>query len=83
MNSEAVLAEAQARADANGDGKLTLDDVNELAQDHNLGPEFVQSLKAHAEANGDGKLSPEDVTSSMTDIGGKMSDLKNKFFGQS
>lgn len=81
MDLPAVLAEAQARADANGDGKLTLDDVNELAQDHNLGPEFIESLKAHADANGDGKLSPEDVTSSMTDIGGKMSDLKNKFFG--
>lgn len=82
MNSEAVLAEAQARADANGDGKLTLDDVNELAQDHNLGPEFVSSLKAHADANGDGKLSPEDVVNSINDIGGKMSDLKSKFFGQ-
>lgn len=82
MNSEAVLAEAQARADANGDGKLTLDDINELAQDYNLGPEFVQSLKAHAEANGDDKVAPEDVTTSINDIGGRMSDLKNKFFRQ-
>jgi Ca2+-binding EF-hand superfamily protein len=83
MDLDSILAEAHARADANNDGKLSLDDLRELAHAHNLSPETFDNLRAKADANGDGHIDPNDLKTSLelhsTDI---ISDMKNKFFGQ-
>ena len=82
MDFHSILAEAQARADANNDGKLSIEDLRELAHEHNLSPETFDNLRAKADANGDGHIDPNDLKTSLgqhgTDI---MSDMKNKFFG--
>lgn len=78
MNIQSIIAEAQARADANDDGKLTIKDIESMAEDHGIDKSTVDSLKQKADANGDGKLDPSDLSHLMQQAGTFMSDLRKK-----
>jgi hypothetical protein len=81
MNIQEVLAEAQARADANDDGKLDMHDIEELANDHGIDKNVVDSLKERADANGDGKIDPSDIGGALSNVGKMTGDLKDQLFG--
>jgi uncharacterized protein (DUF2141 family) len=79
-----VFDELKAKADANGDGKLTTEDLKSL--EGKLPTEQLNGLKAKADANGDGKIDLSDL-GGLKDLGGnlgsKLGDtlggLKDKF----
>ncbi len=81
MNLQSVIAEAQARADANGDGKLSVEDIQSLANEHGLDAGLVDKLKQHADANGDGKLDPADIGDALKNPGSLIDSLKDMFSG--
>ncbi len=54
-----VLSDLKAKADANGDGKLSKEDLEGLS--NVLPTDQLEQLKAKADANGDGKIDFEDV----------------------
>lgn len=65
MHIQQLLAEAQAKADSNNDGKLSLDDLKTLADEHGLDGSFLDSLKAKADTNNDGRLSVDDISTAV------------------
>lgn len=75
-----IFDELKAKADANGDGKLSIDDLKSL-QDK-LPADKLDELKGKADANSDGKLDMSDL-SGLKGMGGKLGDtlggLKDKF----
>lgn len=90
MDVQKLLAEVQAKADANGDGKITVDDVQAFASQYGVDQQLVDGLKAKADANGDGKVGLADIKSATeqfhldqatADAQGVLGDLKDKLFG--
>jgi hypothetical protein len=81
MHFQEILAEAHARADANDDGKLTMDDIDELAREHKLSPELLDKLKAKVDANADGKLDPADIGVTFGSAGDTANHIQHKLFG--
>ena len=81
MDIQKIIADAQAKADANGDGKLSTEDLNHLAKEHGIDPKVLDGFKAKADANGDGRLGLEDIQAGVGNIGGMVEGLKDKFFG--
>lgn len=80
-----IFEDLKAKADANGDGKLSIEDVKAAFPD--AGEDFLNTLKEKADQNDDGKLNLEDLKSidfkAIGDqIGDTVSDLKNKLFGK-
>ncbi len=81
MDIQKIIADAQAKADANGDGKLSVDDLDELAQKHGIDPQILEGFKQKADANGDGRIGFEDLQSGVGQLGTMVNDLKDKLFG--
>lgn len=73
-----LFDEIKAKADANGDGALTLDDLSELQQNHpELGAQLDQ-LKQQADANGDGKIDFNDIGNFLQGLQGTQGDVLGK-----
>ena len=65
MDIQKLLAEAQTKADVNGDHKLTADDVSALASKYGLDEKMINELKQKGDTNGDGKIDLEDLKSGV------------------
>lgn len=70
-----VLDDIKAKVDANGDGKLSLDDLNELKD--KLPTDKFDELKNMADQNDDGKVNFDDVKN--LDFGDLINDAKSAF----
>jgi len=70
-----LLDDLKAKADQNGDGKLTLADLEKFKD--KLPKGRLDELKKLADRNGDGKVSFDDIKS--IDFGDLLSDAKNEF----
>ena len=92
MDIQKLIADAQARADANGDGKLAPEDLTALAERHGLDHTAVDNLKAKSDLNGDGNISLDDLKSVANNAGnaikdasehasGMINNIKDKLFG--
>ncbi len=90
MNFQQLLADAKAKADANGDGKLNADDLNALATQHGLDEDMLDSLKAKGDSNGDGKVDLQDIQDAASKfnihdvaggVAGAVNDFKDRMFG--
>lgn len=53
-----LMKKFQGLADKNGDGKIDLNDLNELKD---TAPDFFKQLSEKADTNGDGKVTIEDI----------------------
>lgn len=74
-----LLEEIKQRADANADGKLTLDDINALREKFPDQANVLDKVKALADANGDGKVDPGDLKNfNLGDVMGKVGSLFGK-----
>lgn len=69
-----LFNDIKAKADINGDGKLTVQDLDSLKDGSNN--EALDKLKNLADRNSDGKLSLDDVKD--IDFNNAVSDLNNK-----
>lgn len=56
-----LLEDLKAKADANGDGKLTQDDLQGLKDMYAENEHRITELQAKADANGDGKVDLSDA----------------------
>lgn len=63
-----LLEDAKARADANGDGKLTADDLKALGEQFKNN-DTLKQLQAKADANNDGKVDLSDAKDLLGNIG--------------
>ncbi|MGB4966745.1 MAG: hypothetical protein WBO35_00935 [Candidatus Saccharimonadales bacterium] len=72
-----VVDDIKAKMDANGDGKLNNDDLEDMKQ-KGLDQDIVTQLKVRADQNGDGKVDLADLKAVNLDISG----LKDKLFGK-
>ena len=81
MNIQHMINDAKAQADANGDGKLTHDDLSALAEKHGIDQATTDSLTAKADANGDGKMDLEDLKAGLGNASGMLGDIKDRLFG--
>lgn len=70
-----LLDDLKAKADVNGDGKITKEDLEALKSGDNA--DMVDKLKGLADQNDDGKLNLDDVKN--FDLGDTISDAKNVF----
>ena len=68
----------QQKADANGDGKITKEDLEQVKDTLSKHNDTLQKLKDKADANGDGKVDLGEAKKSLNDI----SNLKDKLFGK-
>ena len=71
-----LIDDIKAKADKNGDGKASKEDLESLRDGNNDG--VIDKLKSIADQNGDGKISLDDVKS--IDLGATFGDIKNKLF---
>lgn len=69
-----IFDDIKAKADANGDGKVSLDDLSSLKE--SIGDEQFAKLKDTADRNGDGKLSLKDLNN--LNVGDTLNDLKDQ-----
>ena len=81
MDIQKIITDAQTKADANGDGKLSTEDIDTLAEKHGIDSRVVDTLKAKADANGDGRLGVEDLQSGAAQLGDMATSFKDKLFG--
>ncbi len=81
MDAQDILAEAQARADSNGDGKLNVRDLDALRQRYKLDETFVDELKTRSDANGDGKVEVNDLKAGLGNFRDMFTNSRNKLFG--
>lgn len=72
-----VFDDIKAKADQNGDGKLSAADLDELKGQ--LPTDKLEQLKQLADQNDDGKISLDDVKS--IDFGDMMNNAKNSLGG--
>lgn len=78
-----LLDDIKAKADQNGDGKLSADDLESLRD--KLPTDKLDELKTKLDQSGDGKLDFEDVKNFdfgnlANDAKSAVADLKNKLF---
>ncbi len=71
-----LIDDLKARADQNGDGKISKEDLENL-QDK-LPKDQLEKLKGIADQNGDGKIDMNDVKN--LDLGDIASSIKDKLF---
>lgn len=71
-----LFEDIKTKADLNGDGKLSLADLDGMRDGNNS--ELIDKMKAVADRNEDGKLSLDDVKN--FNLGDAIKDIKNKFF---
>ncbi len=72
-----LLDDIKAKVDANGDGKLSVDDLNQLKDQ--LPADKFDELKRMADQNDDGKINAEDLKN--FDLGNVLSDAKDTLGG--
>lgn len=72
-----LLDDLKAKADLNGDGKLSVEDLESLKDGANN--EQLDKLKGLADSNGDGKLDLEDAKN--IDLGNLANDVRDKLGG--
>lgn len=81
MDIQHLLAEAQAKADSNNDGKLSIDDLKALLNEHGLDSQLLDSLKAKVDTNDDGRLSIDDLSTALSNasqhLGNTLHDTKD------
>lgn len=74
-----LFAEVQKHADANSDGKLSIDDLNGLKEQFPDQAGLLDKAKEIADQNGDGKLDLADVQElNLGDIAGQIGSLFGK-----
>lgn len=73
-----LFDDIKAKADINGDGKITAADLEGLKDGVNN--DTLDQLKAKADGNGDGKLDLADLKDAGGSLGGTLSSLKDKLF---
>ena len=73
-----LFDDIKAKADTNGDGKITAADLEGLKDGVNN--DTLDQLKAKADSNGDGRLDLADLKDAGSDIGGTLGSLKDKLF---
>lgn len=76
-----LFDDLKAKADANGDGKITAADLDGLKQEYQDQLAKLDGLKDKADTSGDGKVSFDDAKSAFGDLGDKLGGLKDKLFG--
>lgn len=79
-----VLDDIKAKMDANDDGKLNKDDLEDLKQ-KGLDQDIVTQLKVRADQNGDGKVDLADLKAVNLDMSGMRENIggfKDKLFGK-
>lgn len=68
------IDDIKAKADANGDGKLTFEDLEHLKESHPEANEQLSKLQTRADANDDGKIDFSDARGmfddAMNNLGG-------------
>ena len=79
MDISKTIADAKAKADTNGDGKLSVDDLQFLAQNDDVDAGVIDNLKEMADANDDGKIDFEDVRNGLQDFGDMMGNAGQHF----
>ena len=72
-----LLDDLKAKADLNGDGKLSTEDLEQ--QNGTINSEQLDKLKQLADQNDDGKLDLNDITG--IDLGSIAGDVKDKLGG--
>ena len=72
-----LFDDIKAKADANGDGALNMDDLNSLKDQ--FSPEQFDQLKEKLLGN-DGKLSMDDVQNNLGDVFNNVKDSLGGFF---
>lgn len=72
-----LLDDLKAKADLNGDGKLTAEDIEQLKG--TINGEQLDKLKQLADQNDDGKLNLDDIKG--IDLGNIASDVKDRLGG--
>jgi len=73
-----ILDDIKAKADTNGDGKISKDDLEALkGGEHD---EIIEQLKSKADLNDDGKLDLSDLKDVKGDVGDLLGGLKDKLF---
>ncbi len=74
-----LVAEVQKLADANGDGKLSVDDLNSLKEKFPDQAELLDKAKDAADQNGDGKVDLADLQGlDLGSLGDKLGGLFGK-----
>lgn len=74
MDFSETIADAKVKADTNGDGRLSVEDLDSLEQGHDVDSGVFDNLRDMADANDDGKIDFEDVKNGLEDFGDMMSD---------
>lgn len=76
-----LLDDIKAKADANGDGKLSVDDLTELKD--KLPSDKLDELRQLADQNDDGKINVEDLKNfNIGDVLGNAKDSLGSIFGK-
>lgn len=74
-----LLGEVKKRADANGDGKLSIDDLNSLKEQYPDQAGLLDKAKEIADQNGDGKVDLSDIKNfNLGDVAGQLGSLFGK-----
>ncbi len=74
-----LLGEVKKRADANGDGKLSIEDLNSLKEQFPDQAGLLDKAKAIADQNGDGKVDLGDLKNfNLGDVAGQLGSLFGK-----
>jgi Ca2+-binding EF-hand superfamily protein len=71
-----LIDELKKKADQNGDGRISKEDLDELKGGNDGDNIWLDKLKAQADQNGDGKIGLDDFSGLHDSLGG----LKDKFF---
>lgn len=77
-----LFDDLKAKADANGDGKLTSADLEDLKQKYAEQLPKLDELKAKADTSGDGKVDLSDAKGAFENLGDTIGGLKDKLFGK-
>lgn len=74
-----LLAEVKKRADANGDGKLSSEDIASLKEQYPDQAGMLDKVKAIADQNSDGKVDLSDLKNlNFGDVAGQIKSLFGK-----
>lgn len=76
-----LLKALQERADANGDGAITADDLGALREQFGNN-DLLSALQDKIDTTGDGKISLNDASGLLGNLGDALGGLKDKLFGK-
>lgn len=81
MDIQKIISDVQAKAGANGDGKVNIDDVRGIAHQHGANDDQIKQAESVLDVDHDGNVDLDDAKAKFGDLGGMANDLKNKLFG--